>query len=163
MTLPIPLISSTQLTHMLDKVRAALQKTNPDCTLLFPDFYFSYHMKLVSFGYDMDSNLLFQFLVFIEPYTHTPLALYQLESTCAYQRKQYRGKYLNLVAVQERLFDYDRRKLYSFDISRIIHANILDINILVNQYFWQNTRHHRAVNWQYFLPFVRHYQWQMWV
>ena len=36
-------------------------------------------MKLISFGYDKDFNLLLKFPVFTEPYTHEPLALYQLE------------------------------------------------------------------------------------
>ena len=37
-------------------------------------------MKLVSFGYDKDFNLLLQFPVFTEPYTQKPLALHQLET-----------------------------------------------------------------------------------
>ena len=36
-------------------------------------------MKLIIFGYGKDFNLLLQFIIFIQPYTHKPLALYQLE------------------------------------------------------------------------------------
>ena len=64
---------------MLCHIKAVLQKTNPDLTLLFPDLYYYYDMKLVSFGYDKDFNLLLQCQVLIEPYTQKPLALYQLE------------------------------------------------------------------------------------
>ena len=35
-------------------------------------------MKLISFGYDEDFNLLLQFPSFTDPYTQKPLALYQL-------------------------------------------------------------------------------------
>ena len=34
---PITFTIPTQLTHKTDQVRAVLQKTNPACTLLFPD------------------------------------------------------------------------------------------------------------------------------
>ena len=34
-------------------------------------------MKLISFGYDKDFNLILQFQVFIEPHPQKPLALYQ--------------------------------------------------------------------------------------
>ena len=37
-------------------------------------------MKLVSFSYDTDFNLLLQFPIFMELYTETPLAMYQLET-----------------------------------------------------------------------------------
>ena len=78
--LPINLISPTQLKHMLNQVKKALQKTNPNYNLLFPDLYYYYDMKLVSFSYNKDFNLLFQFPIYIEPYTQKPLVLYQLES-----------------------------------------------------------------------------------
>ena len=67
--LPITLVSPTQMTHMLYQVKRAIQKTNTDYTLLFPDLYYCYDMKLVSFGCDKDFKLLLQFPVFIEPYT----------------------------------------------------------------------------------------------
>ena len=39
-----------------------------------------YDMQLVTFGIDKDMNLVIQFPVFIQPYTHKPLILYQLET-----------------------------------------------------------------------------------
>ena len=33
-------ISTTQLTHMLEKIKIALQKTSPAYTLLFPNLYY---------------------------------------------------------------------------------------------------------------------------
>ena len=62
---------------MLDQVKAAFQKTNPDCTLLFPELHYYYDMKLVNFGYDKDFNLLLQFQVFI---------ISTRNSTCSDQR-----------------------------------------------------------------------------
>ena len=41
---------------MLDQVKTALQKTNQDYTLLFPDLFYYYSMKWVIFGYDKDMN-----------------------------------------------------------------------------------------------------------
>ena len=52
----------------------------PAYTPLFPDFYYYSDMKLSSFVYDKDFNLLLQFPVFMEPYTQKPVALYQLET-----------------------------------------------------------------------------------
>ena len=37
-------------------------------------------MQLVTFGIDRDMNLVIQFPVFIQPYIHRPLILYQLET-----------------------------------------------------------------------------------
>ena len=37
-------------------------------------------MKLVTFGIDKDKNLIVQFPVFIQSYTHQPLILYQIET-----------------------------------------------------------------------------------
>ena len=36
-------------------------------------------MKVVTFGIDQDKNLIVQFPVFVQPYTQTKLALYQIE------------------------------------------------------------------------------------
>ena len=78
--LPITLISPTQLTYMLDQVEADLQKTNTDYTLLFLHLFYYYDMKLISYGYDKDCNLLLQFPVFIKPCIQKLPALYQLET-----------------------------------------------------------------------------------
>ena len=37
-------------------------------------------MQLVTFGIDSNTNLIIQFLVFIQPYMQKPLILYQLET-----------------------------------------------------------------------------------
>ena len=39
-----------------------------------------YDMPLVTFGIDIDMNLIIQFPVFIQPYTQRPLILYELEA-----------------------------------------------------------------------------------
>ena len=70
---PIALISPTTLTHMLDQVKAALQKTHLDYTLLFPESYYYYDMKLVSFGYDRTSIYYFNFHFSLN---HTPKNLW---------------------------------------------------------------------------------------
>ena len=43
-------------------------------------FHLYYNMKLVTFSIDRDQNLIFQFPVFIQPYTQQPLILYQIET-----------------------------------------------------------------------------------
>ena len=65
---------------MLDQVNVALQQMKLVYTLLFPDLYIYYVMKLKNFGYDKDFNLLFLFAVFIELCSQKPLHLYQLET-----------------------------------------------------------------------------------
>ena len=39
-----------------------------------------YDMKLVTFGIDKKRNLIIQFLISVQPYTHQPLILYQIET-----------------------------------------------------------------------------------
>ena len=57
-----------------------IRKTNPDYDLVIKRFHLSYDMKLVTFGIDKNRNLIIQFSVFIQPYTHQPLILYQIET-----------------------------------------------------------------------------------
>ena len=71
--LPITLLSSTQLTHMLEEVKATLQKTNQDLSLLFYDVYCYYDMKLISSGYNKDFNPLFNFTFSLN---HKPQSLW---------------------------------------------------------------------------------------
>ena len=77
--LPITLISSTEVTHVLDQVKTAIQTTNPPNILLFPDLY-HHHMKLINLRYDNGFNLLLEFPTFIELYSQKPFALYHLET-----------------------------------------------------------------------------------
>ena len=58
----------------------ALQTTNPDYDLVIDRLHLYYDMHLVTFGIDKDKNLIIQFPLFIQPYTHRPLILYQLET-----------------------------------------------------------------------------------
>ena len=71
------LISPTKLTHMLDNVTAAQQKANPDYTLLFPDLYYYYDIKLVIIGYNKDVTCYFGLQSSVNYRPQKPLALYQ--------------------------------------------------------------------------------------
>ena len=70
----------SKLQETLNKVRTALQTTNPDYDLVIDRLHLYYDMQLVTFGIDKDKNLILQFLVFIQPYTQQPLILHQLET-----------------------------------------------------------------------------------
>ena len=78
--LPISLITPIKLKEILEAVKTTVQKTNPDYYLVIKRLYIYYDMKLVTFGIDKDRNLIVQFPVFIWPYTHQPLILYQIET-----------------------------------------------------------------------------------
>ena len=85
--LPITLKSPTQLTHVLDQAKAALQETNTKYTFMSPVLYYYYEMKLVSFEYDKSFNLLpsissYHLTLQIETFELTSAR----NSACAYQR-----------------------------------------------------------------------------
>ena len=65
---------------MLDKVKNAIQITNPDYDIVIKRLHLYYDMKLVTFGIDENRNLIVQFPVFVQPYTHQQLILYQIET-----------------------------------------------------------------------------------
>ena len=69
--LPISLVMPLKLKEILDSVKEALLKTNPDYDIVIKRFYLYYNMKLVTFGIDRKRNLTIQFPVFIQPYTQT--------------------------------------------------------------------------------------------
>ena len=73
-------ITSVKLQEILNEVRKTLSVTNPNYDLVVDRLHLYYGMQLVTFGIDKDKNLIFQFLVFIQPYTQQPLILYQLET-----------------------------------------------------------------------------------
>ena len=81
--LPNTLIKPAKLQEILSEVKKSLQITNPDCDLVLDRLHLYYDMQLVTFGIDRDMNLVIQFPVFIQPYTHKPLILYQLETVPA--------------------------------------------------------------------------------
>ena len=60
--------------------KIVIGKTNKDFDLVLTRLYLYYDMKLVTFGIDSQRNLIIQFLVFVQPYTHTRLILYQIET-----------------------------------------------------------------------------------
>ena len=78
--LPISLIPPSKLETILQKVKAALAKTNKNYDWVLNRLYLYYDMKLVTFGIDQDKNLIIQFLVFVVPYTQARLTLYQIET-----------------------------------------------------------------------------------
>ena len=77
--LPIPLVTPSKLREILNEVKPAIQKTNPDYDLVIDRLHLYYNMQLVTFGIEKDKNLIIQFPVFIQPYTQQSLILYQIE------------------------------------------------------------------------------------
>ena len=78
--LPNTLIKPEKLQEILTEVKKSLQITNSDYDLVLDRLHLYYDMQLVTFGIDKNMNLVIQFPVFIQPYTHKPLILYQLET-----------------------------------------------------------------------------------
>ena len=78
--LPISLITPLRLKEILNAVRNTAGKTNPDYDLVLKRLHLYYDMKLVTFVIDSNKNLIVQFPVFIQPYMHQPLILYQIEA-----------------------------------------------------------------------------------
>ena len=78
--LPISLITPSKLREILNGVKTAIRKTNPDYDLVIDRLHLYYDIQLVTFGIDKDQNLIIQFPVFIQPYTQQPLILYQIET-----------------------------------------------------------------------------------
>ena len=74
------LITPSKLQDILAEVRKSLQQTNPDYALVLDRLHLYYDMQLATFGINREMNLVIQFPVFIQPYIHKPLILYQLES-----------------------------------------------------------------------------------
>ena len=66
--------------EILNDIKIAIRKTNPDYDLVIDRLHLYYDMQLVRFGINKDKNLIIQFLVFIQPYTQQPLILYQIET-----------------------------------------------------------------------------------
>ena len=77
-SLPINLISPSQLHEMITQVRKVVPETNSEYDLVIKGLHLHYDMKLVTFDMD-DLNLFVQFPVFVHPYSHSPLILYQTE------------------------------------------------------------------------------------
>ena len=78
--LPISLITPLKLKEILNEVKLAIRKTNPDYNLVIDRLHLYYDMKLVTSGIGKERNLIIQFPVFIQPCTKQPLILYQIET-----------------------------------------------------------------------------------
>ena len=78
--LPNTLLTPKKLQGILSEVKRSSHNTITDYTLVLDRLHLYYCMQLVTSGIDRDMNLVIQFLVFIQPYTHKPLILYQLET-----------------------------------------------------------------------------------
>ena len=76
--LSFSLITSSKLKEILNEVKIAIRKTNPDYDLVIDRLYLYYDMQLVTFGIDKGRYLIIQFPVFILLYTQQPLILYQI-------------------------------------------------------------------------------------
>ena len=78
--LPIPLVTPSKLREILNEVKTAIWKTNPDYDLVIDRLHLYCDMQLVTFSIYKDKNLIIQFPVFVQPYMQQPLILYQLET-----------------------------------------------------------------------------------
>ena len=79
--LPISLIMPYKLQEILNSVKETLTKSNADYDIVIKRLHSYHDMKLITFGiyrHQKFNNI--QFPVFIQPYTHQPLILYQLET-----------------------------------------------------------------------------------
>ena len=79
--LPISLVTPLKLQGILDFVKEALIKTNPEYDIVIKRLHLYYDMKLVTFGIDRKRSLIIQFPIFVQPYMQQPLILYQLENS----------------------------------------------------------------------------------
>ena len=68
--LPISLITPIKLKEILKALKTTILKTSPEYDLVIKRLHLYYGMKLVTFGIDRDRNLIIQFPIFIQPYTH---------------------------------------------------------------------------------------------
>ena len=78
--LAISLVTPSKLKEILNDVKMAIRKTNPDYDLVISRLHVYYDIQLVTFGTDKDKSLIVQFPVCIQPYTQQPLILYQIET-----------------------------------------------------------------------------------
>ena len=66
--LPISLITPLKLKEILSEVKIATRKSNTDYDLVIERLQLYYDMKLVTFGIDVERNLIIQVPVFMQPY-----------------------------------------------------------------------------------------------
>ena len=68
--LPISLVTPLKLQEILDSVKETLIKTKPDYDIVIKRLHLYYDRKLVTFRIDWKRNLIIQFPVFVQPFTH---------------------------------------------------------------------------------------------
>ena len=73
-------LTAFKIEYYITRGKEALQVINRDYDLVTKRLYLYYDMKLVTFGIDDQRNLIIQFLLFVLPYTHQHLTLYQMET-----------------------------------------------------------------------------------
>ena len=69
----------SQLNGMVIQVEKGFVNTKPKYDLVIKRLHL-YYMKLVTFGTDDNSDLIVQFQVFVQPYSQSPLIIYQMET-----------------------------------------------------------------------------------
>ena len=62
--IPVSLITTSKLREILNNVKTAIGKTNPDCDLAIDRLHLYYDIQLVTFGIKKERNLIIQFPVF---------------------------------------------------------------------------------------------------
>ena len=77
--LPISLITPSRLQEILNEVKRAIQKFNPDYDTVIKRLHLYFDMKLVTFDIAKDKKLIIQFPVFIQSYIQQLHVLYQME------------------------------------------------------------------------------------
>ena len=78
--LPISLLPPSKLEKILKEVRIAIANSNKDYDIVLTRLNLYNEMKLVTFGIDIQRNLIVQFPVFLQPYTQKRLIMYQIET-----------------------------------------------------------------------------------
>ena len=78
--MPISLVTPSKVREILNNVKTAIQKTNPDYNLVIDRLHLYCDVQLVTFAIDSEKNRIIQFQIFVQPYTQQPLILYQLET-----------------------------------------------------------------------------------
>ena len=75
----INIIPLSDLNDMVTQVKEADIATYPEYDIVLKKLHSYYDMKLVTFGLGNDSDLIIQLPVFVQPYSQSPVILYQTE------------------------------------------------------------------------------------
>ena len=70
--------SLSQLNEMTTQVKEEVVTSNPEYDIVLERLYLYYDNETVAFGIN-DSDLIIQFPLFVQPYSQSPLTLYQIE------------------------------------------------------------------------------------